>query len=100
MSYEKVEDKRVFWKPEKEKEFIEGKVIEINKSEFGKSITVMSKEGVEYVTPSHRQLQSLTRNLKLNDLVKIVFVKKEVNADKNDTFVYEVYKDVKDEKQQ
>jgi hypothetical protein len=97
MKFEKVEDKRIFWKPEKEGESVKGRVIEINKNEYGNSLTIFTEDKKEIVTPSHRQLLSLIRNVKLNDIVKIVFVKKEVNVDKNDTYVYEVFKGVKDE---
>lgn len=62
-----------FWKPEKEGDTLEGKIVEIRDGKFGKIFTIEKEDGSEIATPSHKMLQNRLGSRSKGDMVKIVY---------------------------
>ena len=80
------------WHPEEKGESIEGIVKEIRQGQYGLQIILLSKDNKEHITPSHKVLQSRLSNVKVNEVIKIIFEGKELPKTKGqkETMLYKV----------
>lgn len=83
-----------YWNAEKKGDILEGKVTAKNEGEYGLQYTIETNEG-EFVTPSHKVLQSRMVKANIGDKVKIIFVEEELPTTKGykPTKIYEVFID-------
>lgn len=94
MTWEKQESASI-WLPKENGDTLEGEVVFVNpEGLYGVQYTI--KNGAdEFMTPSHKVLQSRMAKAKVGTKVKIVFKGEEVNKTKgqNPTKMYEVFFD-------
>lgn len=95
MAWEKVETPQNFWKPENEGEELVGSITNVIDGQYGVQLTILTKEGQEFTTPSHKVLQNRLKGLKVGQKIKIE--RKETLAPKvrgqNPTVMYDVFVD-------
>ena len=91
MEWEELPGTSAIWHPEKKGDAIEGTVIKIEETQYGKQIT-LEKDNVQFITPSHKVLQSRLSNVKVEDYIKIVFEGQELptTKGKQGTMIYKV----------
>jgi hypothetical protein len=91
-NWKEVEDSN-FWNPEKEEDSIEGIIIKSEKDDYGIKVTIETNDKKQIVLPSHKVLQNRLQGTKIGDLIKVVFVKKELPKVKghNPTNIYKVF---------
>ena len=72
--YEEQEGVMDMWLPDTEGDEIEGKVVEIIEGTYGPQYKLELPDGETATTPSHKVLQNRMTNVKVGDVVKIIFI--------------------------
>lgn len=91
--WEEVKGTSDVWIPEKINDFIEGEIRELRNGQYGIQAVIKTADK-EYLTPSHKVLQSRLAECKIGDIIKIVFVREELPTIKGrkGTLIYQVLK--------
>jgi hypothetical protein len=73
----KPDNKKVdeYWKPTKEGDSVQGKILEFSDGEFGKQIIIATSDNKTIMLPSHAALKSYYASLKVGDTIYVVFEK-------------------------
>lgn len=84
-----------YWKPTLINDEIQGKVLEMNKGQFGEQYVIEDKRLGKVQTPAHKVLQNRMKTIKVGDYVRIVLSSKELPKVKghSETLIYTVYRD-------
>lgn len=94
MEWEELPGSSDIWQPKNKGEFIEGSVKEVRDTQYGKQIVILSANNQEFTTPSHKVLQARLSNVKVNEVVKIVFEGQDLPKVKGQsgTMLYKVFR--------
>lgn len=81
------------WLPTEKGTELVGSVKDVIEGKFGSQLVVVQEDNVEITTPSHKVLQNRIKNVKKDDMIKIVYTGEELPEVKgnNPTRMYDVY---------
>ena len=82
------------WIPEEEGDGIQGEVVEVIEGKYGINLRVKDKDEKEFITPSHKVLQSRLLCVELGDIIRIEFIRSEPTNKGNPIMLYKVWKKV------
>jgi len=97
--FKEVEGNSNMWTPDKEGEILEGVIRELKDGKYGVQAIIVSEDGVEHITPSHKVLQNRIDDCSIGDFVRITFIKEELPTIKGNkpTKIYKVEVEVDNE---
>lgn len=92
IEWEEMSGSSDLWQPKEKGDSIEGVVKEIREGQYGRQIIIVTKNNEEFSTPSHKVLQSRLSNIKVNEVVKVIFEGEELPTIKGrkGTMIYKV----------
>ena len=96
MVFEKQENNLNIWLPEEANAELIGEVTSIKQGEYGNSYAILKEDAETIDTPAHKVLQNRMSNVKVGDIVKLVYTGSELPKVKgnNPTKMYDVFIDV------